>query len=388
MKDWKFSINDVLNAAFCCLVVCHLCMLYGLSTEQNNIISLCSMGIFGMGTLLFIGAIVYKVQFAIKEAVLFTLLIVIVLIVVGKDIRGDTLKLALGYVMMLTVWISAGNITLSRFSRRFITAMFILIGIFLISQSYSENAFVVRDKLDDTTEALALGFSNPNQAAMIIYSTISILIIQFDRIGKKYLKYLIFAEIVWLFYLLVQTDARTSILACVFVVLLKLANNFKLTELRLNRVNNGMILFICILPVLFYLLYTYLYKNRILADVQFLGKDLFSGRNEVYNHSIEMWDNKLFGNMERFSFENAHNASLTIILNTGVIGYLLYLIYTYMELLSLNKNGRLNFLPMVVLLSFFVMGCSESAILVSGSIYYIMMLTVCILANDIVDKSE
>ena len=53
-----------------------------------------------------------------------------------------------------------------------------------------------------------------------------------------------------------------------------------------------------------------------------------------------------------------------------------------MELSEINKNGRLNFLPMIVLLSFFVMGCSETAILVSGSIYYIMMLTVCVLAND------
>lgn len=382
MKDWKVSINDVLNVAFCCLLVCHLCMLYGLSTMQNSIISLCSMGIFAMGAILFGGTVIYKVKIGIREAVLFTLLITIVLIIVDKDIKSETLMLASGYVMMLTVWVSAKNIVLWRFSKSFITIMFVLVGGFLIMQSYSEYAYIVRNNDDYVTEALTLGFSNSNQTAIIVYSTISVLIIQFDRIEKKFLKYIILAEAIWLFYLLVLTDARTCILACVFVVLMKFANKLKLTELRLTRVNNGMILFICILPLLFYWVYTYLYDSRILAGVEFMGKDLFSGRNEVYNRSIDMWKNKLFGNMELFSFENTHNASLTIILNTGLVGYLLYLTYTYMELSEINKNGRLNFLPMIVLLSFFVMGCSETAILVSGSIYYIMMLTVCVLAND------
>ena len=125
-----------------------------------------------------------------------------------------------------------------------------------------------------------------------------------------------------------------------------------------------------------------MYDNGILTDVKFLGKDLFSGRNTVYDNAIGKWENKLFGNMELFGFENSHNASLTILLNTGIIGYILYIAYTYLELKVLNAQKKINFLPMVVVLSFFVMGGSETAIVTGGNIYYVMMLTVCVLANN------
>ncbi len=382
MKDWKFSIDNVLNAVFCCILVCYLFMLYGLSSMSEYIISLCTYGIFGIWILLFGGAIISEKHFRQRSFILFVLIVLTILVLVGKDVNRDTMISAFSYIMMLTVWIVAANIRLSRFSRNFVIFITMSIGFLLISLSYSEYAYVVREDIDYIMEALTLGFSNPNQAAIIVYSTIAVLLVQYDTIKNTYIKWVVLAEIIWLFYLLILTDARTSILACLFVVVMKLINNFKLVESRVTRVNNGMLLFICVLPILFYWLYTYLYEHRILVGVEFLGKDLFSGRNEVYNHSIDMWENKLFGNMERFSFENSHNASLTILLNTGIIGYLLYFVYTYLELVSLNKKRIMNFLPVVVILSYFIMGCAETAILTGGNIYYVMLQTICVLANN------
>ncbi len=374
--------NSILNISYSLIAILQVIMLYGISSNTTSIISMCTYLFFGLGLLMFATTIIATKNWPMRWRVLFVLLIYIYTLLQLVGARR-TLKIsALSYMLMLSVWPVASSIKLNDVSRKITAFMAFIQGAMLIFLSYSEYAYVLRNEYNSIVDSLTLGFPNPNQTAIIIYSTISILIIARENFKSKFFKFLVFGELVWLFYLLILTNARISIFAGFFIVFLDIYNKTKKKQFKFNENTKLFVLIMCILPQLFFWIYNLMYEYKIFADLEIFGKSLYSGRNTLYATILDRWKNHFFGNMKSFYFENSHNAALTILVNTGIVGYALYFMYTYMELKHLCQKENTDFLSIVVVLSYFVIGCAEAAILVSGSIYYVTFLTVCILSNN------
>lgn len=97
-----------------------------------------------------------------------------------------------------------------------------------------------------------------------------------------------------------------------------------------------------------------------------------------------MFSNKFFGNLSYFDFQNSHNALLTILVNIGIVGLFLYLAFTIMSFNSFNRrcNTPGGFMSMVAILALFIMGCTETAVLTGGTIYYVYMFVILLLSNN------
>ena len=374
--------NSLLNISYSLIAILQVIMLYGISSNTTSIISMCTYLFFGLGLLMFATTIIATKNWPMRWRVLFVLLIYIYTLLQLVGARR-TLKIsALSYMLMLSVWPVASSIKLSDVSRKITAFMAFIQGAMLIYLSYSEYAYILRNEYNSIVDSLTLGFPNPNQTAIIIYSTISILIIARENFKSKFFKFLIFGELVWLFYLLILTNARISIFAGFFIVFLDIYHKTKKKQFKFNENTKLFVFIMSVLPLLFFWIYNMMYEYKIFADLEIFGKSIYSGRNALYTTILDRWKNHFFGNMKSFYFANSHNAALTILVNTGIVGYALYFMYTYMELKHLCQKENTDFLSIVVILSYFVIGCAEAAILVSGSIYYVTFLTICILSNN------
>lgn len=378
----------ILNYSYCLIVILQVVMLYAISSETSRIISICTYLFFGLGVLMFGTVVIAEKNWPFRWRLLFIIIIYIVFLIQLVSANRTVKISAYSFALMLTVWSVASTIELSDLSKKVTAWAIILQGLLLIALSYSEYAYVLRNEYDSVIDSLTLGFPNPNQTAIIIYSTISVLMIVREDLKNKFLKLLTLAELAWLFYLLVLTDARISLLACIFVIFLQIRHKQTKRKFKFTEYMKIFVFIMCILPLLFYLVYNYMYDNNILMDATFFGKSFYSGRNTVFRWYLRYWNNLWLGNLNYFSFANAHNAALSILVNTGVVGYILHLIYTYSEISHLCKKRNTNYISIMVILSYFVIGCAEAAIFISGSIYYVTLLTVCILANNTKELKE
>ena len=143
------------------------------------------------------------------------------------------------------------------------------------------------------------------------------------------------------------------------------------------------------LPIAFVYYYLGLVNSQY-ANAEFLGKKLLSGREQLYQLALERWDDIWLGDLTRFRFDNFHNSHLTILVNLGIIGFVLYIFQTNRAYNALYKecNSIGQQLSAIAIALLFVMGCAEAAVLTGGTMYFIYMLTFVVLANSSDDESD
>lgn len=365
---------------FILLSFVQIAMLLALSIEMVAVERFCSYAIMILGMGVF--AYSYISDARLRQGDMYLLLMACIFIVVGVyeewPYRGIVNMCC--FVLMISVWRSAGMVENSRLVvkvlyRTFAAQAAVLIGLFfspLAHKGFTDYEAVSRE--------LTLGFDNPNQTGIIIFSTLAILLLlQQKKLENRYWNALILFEVVFLSVELILTRARVSILG--YMVFLFF---FVFTTKRSVR-NKHFVLADGLLwvPLVFVFAYLWVYNSRFQA-VHFMGKLLFSGRERVYASALRAWNDKVFGNLERFVFSNSHNSHLTILVNVGIVGFLLYMLYTTnaFNRFYAKCETRQQILCTVAILSLFVMGCGETAVLTGGTIYYVYMLTFLVLGGN------
>lgn len=214
---------------------------------------------------------------------------------------------------------------------------------------------------DDNTisPTLTLYFGNSNLTGIYLFAVICIIVIYMKKAKKKIFVGLLIA---YLMYLLWLTGARTCMIAAAFVIISSLFPiKFKIPKI---------IVIVCFLiPIVFVPVYLGLFKSGY-ADIMVMGKNLFSGRQGTFTDYLSLLHNNvqwIIGNLGEAGFGNAHNAPLTHLCSTGILGTLIFYGLMLMKTLkATEKKSEVARTALICMLGIFIQSSGEASIFLGG----------------------
>lgn len=343
--------------------------------HNESLISFVSQIVLICGVLLIISILIYHTKFDFLLILLYLYVLCVGLFSYELMIR------TICFVMMLSTFELGRIIHIDKWTFRIISISYALQAILLIIVSFTSLAYSY-DYEGDKGYFLALGFSNPNTAGVVLFSIILTLIAVLFNKNKtfsffKNTSVVLLIIIIILLRLLYLTYSRTSYLVCAFAIVFFLI--FKLRK-KTNPFSKITILLITLSPTIYYYVYMYVYSNDFFSDIELLGKPLLSGRDVVFDAVNVIWTDHWFGNIDELMFANSHNISITLLANIGWIGFVMVTFFYFNRLLFYNKMGRCN-ISVLALLALFFHGCNEAVMFTGGSIFYIYVLNLCLLSS-------
>lgn len=244
-------------------------------------------------------------------------------------------------------------------------------GIFFLYRGFVNPEYILG------TQALSMGFFNSNQAAIFLVQNFSILIAFYPMKKKSPARVLILLLCVLEIWLIYKTQSRTALLCVVILVV-----GYVFRKMPLSR-RSIRVLFIA--PMVFVFLFMFLSNNAYISSIEILGKPILNGRNLIFYYALlNLQGHYLFGNFSSSQFANLHNAYLSVLVSVGVLGFFLFLLFFWREVVRLWKQHSRNEVTYLAFLGFmllFLEGCAEAAILVSGSMYAVATAQLLFLIN-------
>ena len=216
---------------------------------------------------------------------------------------------------------------------------------------------------------MTLGYSNPNTTAIHLFCTFSILFYLFglEKNRSRFKKVGVFLILVSLGYLIICTGSRLEISCTVAMVVLRyLWSGNKIKKVLTSR---WFLVIVLLLPLVFLWGYFKLYTTMP-GDYMVMGRSIFA-RISIYQDALtSVKSNLLFGNMNVWLFTNSHNGLLTILVNIGVVGLAIYLLFLFKSLFRyasfLRTNRYSNPVPYFMVIIFLIQACAESSSLAGG----------------------
>lgn len=213
--------------------------------------------------------------------------------------------------------------------------------------------------------ALTMGFFNANQAGIFLAQNIAVLscCIQYEcSTAKKILLGLLCGLEGYFVFL---TQSRMAAICTILLIAVQFKRK-KMIPMKYVR-----ICFVCPFLMIFVLLR--MAESIFFQNIMVLGKPIISGRELIYLNSImDMQEKWVFGNFGLYQFTNLHNAYLTILATSGIVGMVMFAIFYWKCLKKfwrLHSANSVAFVAFIAILLLFIEGSVESAILVSGSMY-------------------
>lgn len=371
--------NKILNLLISLFPIIQTISYYAIATSNTYIDQLTSHFFMIAGLLTFALALTSANRKYIPVSLIILLLYIGALLALKADY--NTVVKTLGFVIMLGCFCIAGVCQISERTYNIIKYSLIAQGLLLSYLYFTPLAYKAFVDIDYVHESnlLTLGFPNPNETGIILYTTIAGIFLFFEAWSHYSfaLKYLLLG---FLSYLLYLTGARGSMLSLgVFLLLFYYMR--KKGNKATWRAPNWFSIILTQIPLVFVVIYSYMALNPAYANVTLLGKRLISGRERVYEEVLTMFNDPIFGDLNIFQFQNSHNSALTIIVNIGLLGYFIYSCFMAKNIITLGENGWRN--PgYIMLLSFFLNGAVEAAMFTGGHFYFVIFLTACIIANN------
>ena len=311
-----------------------------------------------------------------STARVFRLFAIIILLIFGVVISNrNTIEVGYAYLNYLALYIVLTNKIEHHFTFDIWRLMYyfsLVVAVFLFLAYRSPAAYIFED--GRSTTALALGMTNPNLTGMMITSVIELMMIGFKARKHKALLSLMAIGLLYLAYL---TGARSSLVACILV----LVYTIFLSE---KKIPNVLIYIIVAVSLLFVPIYLALYRHGF-SNITLMGKILFSGREYTYISYINQLNSPmrwLFGNLGETLFSNAHNAPLMIICSIGLLGLVLTYHGFVRNLIILNNEALepANRVAIACILGVCVQSCGEALMFSGvfpsiGFMYVFMMLS-------------
>lgn len=349
-------------------------LLYILIPFGSGILSSLYLGIIAITVILFVcsEALLFRKNFSKFDSriiLLFSLIVLELLVSAGLGTGETPIKDvfigAMGYLEMLMALMILHRLKYTYKNIKFLLHINIVIAVLFTALSFSGFAYSGRLPL------LYLGYSNPNTTAIYLLLNQSILIIFLRNIRQWWLKLLVTVLCVYEVYLLFLTGSRTCLLASILIIAFYLSGK----KFHIPRI---VIIVAILFPLAFVWIYTGLYASGQYIDKVFLGKELFSGREQLFYEIFSNISGSLaFGDVTQYAFTNAHNAPLTIIASVGVVGYVLYFLYYSNFIFSYyKKNSSIQQnIALVTIMATFLHSASEAVLMVGGAQYSIIVAT-------------
>ena len=202
------------------------------------------------------------------------------------------------------------NLVLDRDTLNFACVAFTLIALLICLYSFFPFAY----KRTDGTLCpyLTLNLGNANYAGIIVLCTL-LMLVGFRQNYRKKAPFLLL--IFFLLYLLFKTGSRSCIVAIIVYIIFSIF-------FRRSKMPNWLSTIMILIPMVWVFVYMFLYQSSS-GYVSVLGKNFFSGRQNIYSYFLHIIDSPLtllFGDLFEARLQNAHNAPLAIFCSVGVVG--------------------------------------------------------------------
>lgn len=222
---------------------------------------------------------------------------------------------------------------------------------------------------------LTLGFSNPNETSMHLFSCEIVFAVELFDVRGKFLKCTAIAGSVAAIILICCTQSRTGIIMSVFFWL-------AVWIFRKRRVNAIVCLVSILVPIAFAVLLLSLSDTSF--ELQLMGDAFDTGRASIYRRVLSGLNATkfLFGNYN-FEFQNLHNAFWSIFGTIGAIGAANYFLFIYRKLRDTQKTiGVYNAgkIALIGMLAIIIYSSTEAAYFVAGSAFSAEVISVYLLA--------
>lgn len=225
---------------------------------------------------------------------------------------------------------------------------------------------------NEFSTALSMGYSNPNRTGCYLLLTVVYLLVAFENDKKmKVMSYVMSAV---LLYLIMLTECRTAFLLGLIALIYAI-----IPKLKAGKV----FALICTFsPLVFAFIYLYAYKNGWFYSTEIFGKEIFSGREEMYT---DMMSNiSMFGNYAAVQLGGL-NVSMSVLSTLGIAGIVLFYVYytgfmtdRFIQIESRSEKKNLGLVCMGLLMFH---GCTETILLVGGNVYAGMIGCILVLIN-------
>lgn len=372
MKKFTINIDLVLLNMALLLAI----MFFATAPLRN--IALRHLIVFVGSVIIYIIAIRQIIVSKLSHIDFFVLFLVLSLLLIKGALSYNRLTFSyiyndLNFYSLLLLFSTQPRIVLSDKEKTVIHIYALIMTAFVILTALGSSAYVFED--GRSNGALALGMTNSNLAAMMMFCIFSLLVIRFRRDKKQFYCVL---PIAILFYLLLLTDARSCIVSAIIVV----AYTLLLYKFKIPKI---VIAFCVILGALVVPFYLYLFHSGF-DNFTFLGKQFFSGREITYRQFLVQLSSPirwLFG-VPDIHFTNAHNAALSIISSIGLIGFASTYGCFLKRLFVLDKENidAEQKIAIVSLCCIFIQTSAEALMLVGYFVSTLFIYIFLLVAND------
>lgn len=373
------------NSFFVLLMALLLGSLASISFQINSLFSFLQYIIIISGAFLVVATLKHK---SIGKEVLLCILYIFLILVysIFSTIDYQLFITIVMYILMLSAFISYRNFL---YNDKLLLFAFVFLAIELFFLSTTGNAYRATRNLGELGgqsyigDSLTFGFNNPNEAGIVLYYSISYLLTLFWGSPRSRTKLVLILSIVTLLVvLLFKTNCRSCVFSLFFSITFFFLYKKRLSQNK--KIGKLIILLLLIMPLVFSFLYPVAALRWANTDIEIFGKSIFSGRELLFVKQFSRFlSSPLLGDISYFQFSNSLNGYLTIMFNTGVIGFVFYFVIVSRSILKLSEHiiTRQQLYAFSALMGIFQIACTESVVLVGGGRWFLLFIFLLMLAD-------
>ena len=252
------------------------------------------------------------------------------------------------------------------------------LGFALIAYTYLPFSFQFTEVNEWGGQQFTMGMGNPNATSINVMFCVVMLLLEVLQEKRTYKKVLCMSMIAALLGTMLKLQSRTVVICCAFILL---AGIFK--QIRIPRY---VIALVVVFPIAMFFIQIWL--GTINTDVQFLGKEIATGRDEMYAAHLQTILNNpgdyLLGQILSHRLGNYHNAPLALIMSIGGLGYLLFIImwvYEFQGMVRMQRT-KLQYIAIIALFAYMIHSSSEASPMLGGIPYATQMIILSRIAKD------
>ena len=299
-------------------------------------------------------------------------------------LSSENLVSMVGFLILPLMLLYSYLFSFSDRVKQVILVFYFLLSLVLIQLYFSDFRHLFRNEYGITNiDVVTLGFSNSNQTAMFLLVCFLGLVTDVFFVKSLLLKLILSADAVFIAYLTILTDSRTtSLLLAVFLIFLFYA---------IFRKFSGKWVIAVLLVPLVYALLPLLFTS--ITEITFMDELFYNGREEIFARYYNRFGlyTALVGDMRTFNFENLHNGYVAIAASLGLpvcVAYCISLRRSLTHNIPTQNTVLYQRVAFAAALCLILHTSAEAAFFVGGATYAFLLFSFCILFAKPYDHQE
>ncbi len=363
-QSTKSSFYDV---CFTISIFAMMGILLALPYQNNRLISFGTYAIAGCAVIMCARYFIEHLQYVPSEEIAFWGLAVICVIsvLVARAVSFASIVSVICFLEIPMFMLCAKETMTKKPAIIFLWVQYILSFYYIYLSRTDKANYYIGFYGTSTIDELTLGYRNPNETAMYLFTCFLSLLIAFLFYKRFILRLMFGINAVMIFRLVWLTESRAGIVSCILVII---------AIFLIKWVPVGKFVTKIAIAVPWVMVAAIYFFNDALVDIHFLGSSVETGRINVFDQVFKNINffKFLFGDFLRHTFDNLHNVYISIFGTIGIFGVLLYSSYLSNSLLSQSNRTIHNIsekMAYVGILLFVIYSSVEATFFVGGSAF-------------------